>query len=166
MLLKHIVCLATVILLAFQYITVANATPFPVTGNIYNSGNELTGLAHVYPRYVEISGPEGEKIGRVGIMVEEGIAKLFLVKEDKGHSLIGYSGPSDHPNKGTLYNINDKIAGYYFWTPTWSFIYNDQNKRIGKVKCIAWPRVCAAGVGGYLLNLFNQDQASQEKQGK
>ncbi|MBT4287805.1 MAG: hypothetical protein HOD92_10745 [Deltaproteobacteria bacterium] len=163
MLLKYITCITTITLLIIQYNTVTTATPFPVKGNIYNAVNELTALAHVYPRYVEISDLEGKKIGRVGIMVEEGIAKLFLVKQDKRHSLIGYSGPSDHPNKGTLYNVSDKIAGYYFWTPTWSFIFNNQNKRVGKVKCIAWPRVCAAGVGGYLLNFFNQNQALQKK---
>ena len=160
---KDIVCIAIVALLAFHWKSTANATPFPIKGNIYNSENELTALALVYPRYVEISDLEGNKIGRVGIMVEEGIAKLFLVKQDQRHSLIGYSGPGGHPNKGTLYNVNDKIAGYYFWTPTWSFIFNDQNKRVGKVKCIAWPRVCAAGVGGYLLNFFSQDQSLQTK---
>lgn len=139
--------------------TTVHATPFPIVGKIYNAQNELAAKANVYPRYVEIVNLDGRIIGKVGIMVEEGIAKLFLVREDNRRSLIGYSGPGDHPNKGVLYNIKDKLAGYYFWTPTWSFIYNIKNQRVGKVKCIAWPRVCAAGVGGYLLKLFDQSNA-------
>jgi hypothetical protein len=158
MMLKIIICIITGTILVSQFKTVINATPFPITGDIYNAENELTAIAKVYPRYVEITNLNGQKIGRVGIMVEEGIAKLFLVKQDERHSLIGYSGPSDHPNKGTLYNTSDKLAGYYFWTPTWSFIFDNQNKRVGKVKCIAWPRVCAAGVGGFLLKFFDQNQ--------
>lgn len=151
-------CIVATSFLLSHFESVVSATPFPITGDIYNAENELTAHAQVYPRYVEITDLSGKKLGRVGIMVEEGIAKLFLVKQDKRHSLIGYSGPSDHPNKGILYNTSDKLAGYYFWTPTWSFIFDNQNKRVGKVKCIAWPRVCAAGVGGFLLKFFDPNQ--------
>ena len=135
---------------------ILSGTPFPIEGDIYNGDNELIAQAFVYPRYVEVGTLEGQILGKVGILVEEGIAKLFLVRQDDRRSLIGYTGPSDHPNKGSLYDVNDKLAGYYYWTQTWSFIYNNENKRIGRVKCIAWPRVCAAGVGGYLLGFFDQ----------
>jgi len=140
--------------------SVLYATPFPVVGDIYNATNEKIGKAHVYPRYVEIANVNGTIIGKVGILVEEGIAKLFLVKNDETKSLIGYTGPSPQANQGTLIDRFDKIKGYYYWTPTWSFIYTIEGKRAGKVKCIAWPRVCAAGVGGFLLNFFDTTDAT------
>ena len=64
--------------------------------------------------------------------------------------MVGYA------EKGQIFDKNDQAIGYYFWTPTWSFVYNLKGKRAGKVKCIAWPRVCAAGVGGYMLKLFDE----------
>jgi len=87
-------------------------------------------------------------LGKVGILVEKGIARLFLVNSQKDSILVGYA------SGGKIFNGKDEIIGSYFWTPTWSFVYNLDGKRAGKVRCIAWPRVCAVGVGGYLLNLF------------
>ena len=87
-------------------------------------------------------------IGKVGVLVESGIAKLFTVGHDENRSLVGYA------TSDKIFNRQDKIVGTYFWPPTWSFVYGTDGKRAGKVKCIAWPRVCAAGVGGYLLNLL------------
>jgi hypothetical protein len=123
--------------------------PFPVVGKIVDGNDQPMGEARVYPRYVEIFDLQNNKLGKVGILVEKGIAKLFLVGHDEKYSLVGYA------TGGKLYNNQDKVVGSYFWTPTWSFIYNLKGVRAGKVKCIAWPRVCAVGVGGYLLNLFD-----------
>ncbi len=145
---KDIVCVAIIALLAFHWKSIAKATPFPVKGNVYNSENELTALAHVYPRYVEIFDLNNQMVGKVGILVEEGLAKLFLVTQDENRTLVGYA------SNGQLFNQMDKIVGTYFYTPTWSFVYDTKGNRAGKVKCIAWPRVCAVGVGGYLLKLF------------
>lgn len=128
--------------------TSTHATPFPVKGEIYDSNDQKIGIADVYPRYVEIFDNESGLLGKVGILVEKGIAKLFLVDTRNNHVLVGYA------SGGKIFNDKDEIMGTYFWTPTWSFVYNLNGKRAGKVKCIAWPRVCAAGVGGYLLNLF------------
>lgn len=125
-----------------------SATPFPVKGEIYNGQDELIARAHVYPRYVEIMSLENQMIGKVGVLVHEGIGKLFLVENNENRSIVGVAA------RGKVFDQNDKLVGTYVWTPTWSFIYNIKGKRAGKVKCIAWPRVCAAGVGGYLLNLF------------
>ena len=75
-----------------------------------------------------------------------------MVNSDNNPILVGYA------NKGIIFDSNDEIRGKYFWTPTWSFVYKKDGKRAGKVKCIAWPRVCAAGVGGYLLNLFKDKE--------
>lgn len=127
--------------------------PFPVKGDIENNQKKAIGQAHVYPQYVEIFNKQEKRIGKVGIMVEDGLAKLFLVKEDNSLSLVGYA------SGGKLYDPENKFLGSYVWTPTWSFIYNKKGKRAGKVKCIAWPRVCAAGVSGYLLGLYGDYHA-------
>ncbi len=128
----------------------SNTGPFPVKGQIYNDQDQPAGTAHVYPRFVEIYNLENKKLGRVGILVEKGIARLFLAGEDENHTLVGYA------EKGKLKNSRDEIVGSYFVTPTWSFIHDTKGKRAGKVKCIAWPRVCAVGVGGYLLKLYGE----------
>ncbi|MBT3225062.1 MAG: hypothetical protein HOK67_10155 [Deltaproteobacteria bacterium] len=128
------------------------ATPFPIKGEIYDGNDQQVGIADVYPRYVEIFDNERRLLGKVGILVEKGIAKLFLVDSRKNHILVGYA------NGGKIFDEKDEIRGSYFWTPTWSFVYNLDGKRAGKVKCIAWPRVCAVGVGGYLLNLFQGEK--------
>ncbi len=125
-----------------------NATPFPVKGEIFDGNDQPFGTANVYPRYVEIFDAQNSMVGKVGILVEEGIAKLFLVGDDENYSLVGYA------SGGKIFDSKDSVVGSYFWTPTWSFVHDKKGKRAGKVKCIAWPRVCAVGVGGYLLNLF------------
>ena len=122
--------------------------PFPVKGQIYDHNDNPFGKAHVYPRFVEIFNSREEQVGKVGILIEEGIAKLFLVGQDESRSLVGYA------TRGQIFDQRDSVVGTYFVTPTWSFVYTTEGKRAGKVKCIAWPRVCAVGVGGYLLNLF------------
>ncbi len=128
------------------------ATPFPVKGEIYDKNDQRVGTADVYPRYVEIFDNEGKMLGKVGILVEKGIARLFLVDSQKNDILVGYA------SGGKIFDDQDKLRGTYFWTPTWSFVYSPEGKRAGKVKCIAWPRVCAVGVGGYLLDLFREQK--------
>ncbi len=134
---------------------ILKATPFPVKGEIFDGNNQPFGTAHVYPRYVEIFDTRNVMVGKVGILVEEGIAKLFLVGDDKKHSLVGYA------SGGKIFDNKDSVIGSYFWTPTWSFVHDKKGKRAGKVKCIAWPRVCAVGVGGYLLNLFGGENGKR-----
>lgn len=124
------------------------AGPFPVKGDISDGKNQKIGKAHVYPQYVEIFNNQKKMLGKVGIMTENGLAKLFLVKNNQELQLVG------HTERGLLYNKQNQVVGKLVWTPTYSFIYDLQGKRVGKVKCIAWPRVCAAGVAGYLLKLF------------
>ncbi|MGK0289082.1 MAG: hypothetical protein ACI86H_000506, partial [bacterium] len=114
--------------------------PFPIKGEISDGNGQVVGEAQVYPRYVELFDRSQRKVGRVGVMIERGISRLFLVKENEELKLIGWA------NRGRIYNSKDKLIGSYFWTPTYSFVYDLNGKRAGKVKCIAWPRVCAAGV--------------------
>ncbi|MFH2133370.1 MAG: hypothetical protein ABIK68_23575 [bacterium] len=148
--LKKRFLIACVYVLCIFRFSPALATPFPVKGEIYDSNEQQVGVADVYPRYVEIFDNDGNRIGKVGILVEKGIARLFLADNQKEPLLVGYA------SGGKMFDKDDKLRGTYFWTPTWSFVYNLEGKRAGKVKCIAWPRVCAAGVGGYLLNLFGE----------
>ncbi len=130
-------------------ILAANSGPFPVKGQIFDHNDQPFGTAHVYPRYVEVFDLSNKQVGKVGILVEEGIAKLFLVEQSENRMLVGYA------TKGQIFNQQDKVVGSYFYTPTWSFVYDSKGVRAGKVKCIAWPRVCAVGVGGFLLKLYN-----------
>ncbi len=133
------------------------ATPFPVVGEIYDGKGQAAGKAHVYPRYVEIIDSSDRFVGKIGILIEEGIAKLFVVRQDKTRTLVGTAVPTAVPNGGKILDREEEVKGTYVWTPTWSFVYDPEGKRVGKVKCIAWPRVCAAGVGSYLLGLFEPD---------
>lgn len=126
----------------------AQGSPFPIKGEIYDGQNQRIGTAHVYPRYVEIYDQSDQQLGRVGILVENGIARLFLVRGDNQRKIAGYA------SGGKIFNNEDQLMGTYFWTPTYSFVYHLDGSRAGRVKCIAWPRVCAVGVGGYLLKLF------------
>jgi hypothetical protein len=145
--------LIVVILLAISFFSVSAqevAGPFPVRGTIYDANDQEVGEAQVYPRYVEIFDLNNQRVGKVGILEEKGIARLFLVGGDSGGTLVGYA------SHGLLYDSRDELRGQYFWTPTWSFIYDKTGKRLGSVKCIAWPRVCAAGVGGFLLDFFGE----------
>ena len=139
------------LLLLIQLVIVTNsiASPFPIKGKITDGEDQPLGTAFVYPRFVEIYNQENKKIGKVGIVVEQGLAKLFLIKQNKELKLVGYA------NGGKIFNAKDKVVGQYFWTPTWSFAYWPGGKLAGKVKCIAWPRVCSVGVAGYLLKLFD-----------
>ena len=128
--------------------------PFPVKGDIVDGNNQFVGQAHVYPKYVEIFNKRRKKVGKVGIMVEKGHARLFLVAENNIPTLVGYA------SGGKLFNAKDQLVGTFVWTPTYSFVYDANGKRAGKVKCIAWPRVCAAGVGAYLLKVFGDYNAN------
>jgi hypothetical protein len=130
--------------------------PFPVKGPIYDGNEKEIGEARVYPRYVEIFDANDRLIGKVGVLEEKGIARLFLVGGDVAGTLVGYA------DRGWLYDRHDELRGQYFWTPTWSFVYDKTGKRMGSVKCIAWPRVCAAGVGGFLLNLYGGEGNDQD----
>ena len=140
--------LFSLVIALFCCIILGNTGPFPVKGQIFDENNQAFGTAHVYPRFVEIYDSTNQQVGKVGVLVEEGVAKLFLVGHDSNRTLVGWA------TKGQLHNQDGQVVGTYFATPTWSFVYRIDGKRAGKVKCIAWPRVCAVGVAGYLLNLF------------
>lgn len=142
---KRLLFLALLLLIGSQ----VWATPFPVKGEILDGEGLPKGEAHVYPRFVEIYDLEGNKLGKVGILAEKGLARIHMVKDAPGFPIVGYA------HKGKIYNAKDKIIGTYFWTPTWSFAHFPDGKRAGSIKCIAWPRVCSVGVAGFLLGLYD-----------
>jgi len=132
--------------------------PFPVPGPIYNRSGQTVGTAKVYPRFVEIYDQENRFLGKVGILVEHGYARIHMVNQNKQLSMVGYA------HKGRIFNSQDKVIGTYFWTPTYSFVHDLNGKRVGSTKCIAWPRVCSVGVAGYLLGLLNgKEPVANEK---
>ena len=94
--------LVPIILIFLALPTIAIAFgPFPVKGKISNGKNEIIGEAKIYPKYVEIFDLNNQQIGKVGIMVDKGLAKLFLVQSNKPPRLVGYA------SGGKLYNSKD-----------------------------------------------------------
>ncbi len=130
--------------------------PFPLTGPIYGPEGEEIAQAKVYPRYVEIFNGEGQFLTRVGILVEKGKARVYIVQEGGGRVILGSA------HQGVIYDRKDKPRGSYFWTPTYSYVYTLDGKRAGSTKCIAWPRVCAVGVAGFLLKLYLEEGKKSE----
>jgi hypothetical protein len=120
----------------------------PLRVDILNAQGQRTGRANVYLNYVELLDPAGVKKGAIGVVLTEGRASLFLVQADESRKLIGWA--EDH----RLYNAQDKLVGYYAWTPLWSYVYDEKLKKVGQAQCIAYQGVCAAGIAGYLLGLY------------
>jgi hypothetical protein len=127
----------------------ARAVDFPaIKVDILDAQHQKAGRADVYFNYVELVDGSGVRKGAIGVVLTEGRASLFLVQSDESRKLIGWA--EDH----RLYNAQDKLVGYYAWTPIWSYIYDEKLKKVGEAQCIAYQGVCAAGVAGYLLGLF------------
>ncbi len=120
----------------------------PLKVDILDDRQQRAGRANVYLNYMELLDSAGVKKGAIGVVLTEGRASLFLVQADESRKLIGYA--EDH----RLYTIENKLIGYYTWTPIWSYVYNEKLKKVGQAQCIAYQGVCAAGVAGYLLGLF------------
>ena len=131
--------------------------PFPLKGPIFGPEGQRVGTAHSYPRFVEIHHPTEGKIGRIGVLVEAGWARVHIVRDQKKLHMVG------HAHKGKIYNMKKEMVGSYFWTPTYSYVYDLDGKRVGHTKCIAWPRVCAVGVAGYLLGLLNPPKGETDE---
>lgn len=120
----------------------------PLNVEIIGKSGEVKGMAKVYPNYVELVDALKKPRGSIGVMMVEGKLRLFLVKADNERSLIGWS------ERHRLYNAQNKLVGYYNWTPIWSYIYDTEMKKVGQAQCIAYQGVCAAGIAGFLLGLF------------
>jgi len=120
----------------------------PVEAEIVDAAGQRRGTARVYPNYVEVDDGAGRERGRVGVVMMDGRAVLFTVSADEQRTLVGWA--RDH----RLYDSEDELVGYYFWSPIRSYIYDPEMNKVGQAQCLAYQGVCAAGVAGYLLGLY------------
>ena len=127
---------------------------FPVKGPIYDADKTKIAMAHSYPRYVEIMDGEGKFVAKAGILVSKGVGRIHVVLPSGTRSIVGFA------KRGVMYDSQNKMRGTYFWTPTYSFVYDMNKKRVGSTKCIAWPRVCSVAVAAYLLGMLKEPVAA------
>lgn len=120
----------------------------PLEVKIVDPQEKPLGQALVYLNFIELKDAKGDLRGAIGVVMTQGKAQLFLVRHDAERKFIGWA--EDH----RLYNTEDKLVGFYFWTPIWSYVYDPKMKKVGQAQCIAYQGVCAAGVAGYLLGLL------------
>ena len=120
----------------------------PLTVDILDRDGVPRGKAQVFQNYVRLQGPDGAPRGAIGVVMAEGSARLFLVGPDRQRKLLGWS------RNHRLFDAQNKLVGYYSWTPIWSYVYDAELKRVGQAQCLAYQGVCAAGVAGFLLGLL------------
>ena len=120
----------------------------PLTVSVLDDAKRKVGTARVWYNYVELADLQGAGRGALGVLWSEGSYKLFLIGSGGKRDLVGWA--ENH----ALYNQEDKLLGYYFWTPIWSYVYDPDMKKVGEAQCLAHQGVCAAGVAGFLLKLF------------
>jgi len=128
----------------------AQAKPLipPLKVKIVDPQEKPLGQALVYLNFIELLDAQGQLRGAIGVVMTQGKAQLFLVRHNEERKFIGWA--EDH----RLYNTEDKLVGFYFWTPIWSYVYDPKMNKVGQAQCIAYQGVCAAGVAGYLLGLL------------
>ncbi len=120
----------------------------PMEVTILDAAEQETGKALVYPSFIELKTSEGEPRGAIGVVMVQGKVQLFLVRSDEERRFVGWA------ENFRLYNSEDQLVGYYFWTPIWCYVYDPGMKKVGQAQCLAYQGVCAAGVAGYLLGLL------------
>ena len=50
-----------------------------------------------------------------------------------------------------------KLLAYYDWSSFWSYVYNEEGKLLGKLKCLAFRGLCAAGAASFLTGMLEGD---------
>ncbi|MEE3121924.1 MAG: NHL repeat-containing protein [SAR324 cluster bacterium] len=50
-----------------------------------------------------------------------------------------------------------KLLAYYDWSSFWSYVYNEEGKLLGKLKCLAFRGICAAGAASFLTGMLEGD---------
>ena len=120
----------------------------PLKVDILDAEKRRQGRALVYPNFIELTDAQGEKKGAIGVVLVQGKAQLFLVRSGEEKKFIGWA------ENFRLFNTEDQLVGYYFWSPIWSYVYDPKMKKVGQAQCIAYQGVCAAGVAGFLLGLL------------
>jgi hypothetical protein len=120
----------------------------PLEVDILDPGEKVRGKALIYPNFIELQDPGGALRGAIGVVNVQGRVQLFLVRADDERKFIGWA------ENYRLYNTQDKLVGYYYWTPIMSYVYDPKMKKVGQAQCIAYQGVCAAGIAGFLLGLI------------
>ena len=120
----------------------------PLEVDILDAQESKLGKALVYPNFIELIDRSGVKKGAIGVVQAQGRVQLFLVAAGEERRLIGWA------EKRRLYNAENKLVGFYYWTAIWSYVYDPKMKKVGQAQCLAYQGVCAAGIAGYLLGLF------------
>lgn len=120
----------------------------PLKVDILDAQERKQGRALIYPNFIELTDLSGNLRGAIGVVMAQGRVQLFLVRSDQERRLIGWA------ENYRLYNTEDQLVGYYFWTAIWSYVYDPQMKKVGQAQCLAYQGVCAAGIAGYLLGLL------------
>lgn len=120
----------------------------PLEVDILDARESKVGKAFVYPNFIELQDRTGTPKGAIGIVMAQGRVQLFLVGANKERKLIGWA------ENRRLFNSEDKLVGYYYWTAIWNYVYDLKMKKVGQSQCLAYQGLCAAGVAGYLLGLF------------
>ena len=126
----------------------AGAQVPPLKTEIRSAAGEVRGEARVFPNYIEVVDGLGAPRGAVGVVQVQGRARLFLIQPNQERTLIGWA--ENH----RLYNGKNELVGYYFWTPTFSYVYDPKMKKVGEARCLAYQGVCAAAIAGFLLGLL------------
>lgn len=120
----------------------------PLKVAILDAAEKPVGEALVYFNFIELNDLAGDLRGAIGVVMTQGRAQLFLVRSDAERKFIGWA------ENNRLFNTEDQLVGFYFWTAIWSYVYDPKMKKVGQAQCLAYQGVCAAGVAGYLLGLL------------
>lgn len=120
----------------------------PLKTAILAPTGEVRGEARIYPDYIEVVDSTGAPRGAIGAVMVQGRLRLFLIKSDEPRTFLGWA---EHHR---LYNVKNELIGYYYWTPTFSYVYDPRMKKMGEARCLAYQGVCAAAIAGYLLGLL------------
>jgi hypothetical protein len=122
----------------------------PLKTTILNPEKQVVGQALVYIDYVELLKLDGTPLGRLGFVNIQGGFQMFVVRDDRKHSLVGSA------KYRRLYDKDGKLIGHYDWTTFWSYVYAPDGTKLGKAKCIAFRGICAAGIASFLTGLLDQ----------
>ena len=136
------------LLMVVWLVSPASAVFPPLPVDILSPTEEVVGKAKIYANYIEIFDAAERRRGAIGVVQVEGLAQLWLVRADGERTLVGWA--ENH----RLFDKDGKLAGFFQWTPIWSYVYDKAVKKMGKAQCLAYQGVCAAGVAGYLLGLY------------
>lgn len=140
-----------VLILFFFLSSLRSGKALPLISTILDSQNKPIGLAHIYIDYVELLELDGTSRGKVSFVKTQSGFEIFVVRDDEKNSWVGRA--SFH----RLYDKEGKLLAFYDWTSFWSYVYAEDGKRLGKLKCLAFRGICAAGAASFLSGLLERN---------